>query len=543
MKSVRQARANVLLVDREGRASLRDELASEGYEVECVADAPAALAAVRTRKFDLAVTGLHDATEGPDVRAVELLREADPELEIVVATGVVRSARTVEFLRSGPYQSVRMPNARAELALSVERAVQRSALAGEVALYRASQALLADPSARTLPRRALELAAQLFRASDVRLTLEHSEPVTHRHGAELLSESRARTLAEEARTEQPSQDTGPAGTAIGYRLECSGKALGTLVVARQEPFTSLDVQRGSVFAGQLALSLENARLYGELGAKVEELVRTRERLVHAEKLSLAGRLAAAVAHEVNNPLSSVLMNLDAVRHYADDVRALADAVDRAVGWLDARPDADARSVAGQLAAAFGATHGVDALARDIRAVVDETAAGIGRVAELVAGFRRLSDPEPASARQPVDVHHVLEELRELAERQGLRVEIESELGACTVVASRVDLRAALVGLASFLSRSTRGATSLTVVRVIVGRERRTIVLEAGGRRLTADERARIFDPRVELEVETGALRLNLELAHAYQRLARNHAELRLAPGDAVGFEIAFGESG
>jgi two-component system NtrC family sensor kinase len=58
-------------------------------------------------------------------------------------------------------------------------------------------------------------------------------------------------------------------------------------------------------AGSVAIALENARLYTELSDFARELEKSQAQLVQAEKLAAMGRLAASIAHEINNPLQAI----------------------------------------------------------------------------------------------------------------------------------------------------------------------------------------------------------------------------------------------
>lgn len=57
---------------------------------------------------------------------------------------------------------------------------------------------------------------------------------------------------------------------------------------------------------QIGVTIENANLYEGLKEAYEELRKTQEQLIRTEKLVSLGKLAATIAHEINNPLSVIL---------------------------------------------------------------------------------------------------------------------------------------------------------------------------------------------------------------------------------------------
>jgi signal transduction histidine kinase len=60
-----------------------------------------------------------------------------------------------------------------------------------------------------------------------------------------------------------------------------------------------------IFAPQIAVAIENARLYSSLQERMAELQNSRALLGRAEKLSFLGNLAARLAHEIKNPLTAI----------------------------------------------------------------------------------------------------------------------------------------------------------------------------------------------------------------------------------------------
>ena len=71
-------------------------------------------------------------------------------------------------------------------------------------------------------------------------------------------------------------------------------------------FATEELRLAEGIALQGALAIENARLYEGVKQQMAELKQTQAQLVQSTKLAAIGELAANIAHEINNPLTTVL---------------------------------------------------------------------------------------------------------------------------------------------------------------------------------------------------------------------------------------------
>ena len=89
------------------------------------------------------------------------------------------------------------------------------------------------------------------------------------------------------------------GYEVAYLLRREERTVGLMLVdAAQEALTTDARAVLEVLAGQVAIAIEDCQL-------VEENVRLEHRLAQGERLAALGQMAATVAHEVKNPLSSI----------------------------------------------------------------------------------------------------------------------------------------------------------------------------------------------------------------------------------------------
>jgi two-component system NtrC family sensor kinase len=94
----------------------------------------------------------------------------------------------------------------------------------------------------------------------------------------------------------------------GVPLIFKGSVIGTLIVLddrAEKSFGSEDVALLELLAPQAAISIRNARLYQELEMRMQAQQLAEARLIRSARLAAVGEMAAGVAHELNNPLTTV----------------------------------------------------------------------------------------------------------------------------------------------------------------------------------------------------------------------------------------------
>jgi signal transduction histidine kinase len=95
---------------------------------------------------------------------------------------------------------------------------------------------------------------------------------------------------------------------VGVPLNYKGALIGTLTVVdhrKGRQFSGGDVHLLELLAAQISISIRNARLFQELGERIKAQRAAEGRIVETARLAAIGELAASIAHELNNPLTTI----------------------------------------------------------------------------------------------------------------------------------------------------------------------------------------------------------------------------------------------
>ena len=186
----------------------------------------------------------------------------------------------------------------------------------------------------------------------------------------------------------------------------------------RKPFNSEEIKQ---FANALSNSWNTEREREILAARLEtvnaELADMNQNLqqkvkeqtallIQSEKMSSLGVLAAGVAHEINNPISFVHGNLDAIRKYSASVKKLLQKYGRLEESALQGPDPVIQSLLKEIQE-FKTRHKIDFILEDIVSLADESLDGTRRVRDIVKelrGFSHIGDAAP----QPTDVNAAIE---------------------------------------------------------------------------------------------------------------------------------------
>lgn len=112
-----------------------------------------------------------------------------------------------------------------------------------------------------------------------------------------------------------------------------GITMGLLSVYKiDRVFSKTEVEILESFSYQVTSALDNSRVYADLQKSYQQLQLAQEKMVHAARLSAIGEMAAGVAHQINNPLMTIIADSHLLlKHVEPDssIQESAEAISRA----------------------------------------------------------------------------------------------------------------------------------------------------------------------------------------------------------------------
>ncbi len=151
-----------------------------------------------------------------------------------------------------------------------------------------------------------------------------------------------------------------------------------------------------------------------LEQRVREQVKTIEkaqiRLYENEKLASVGRLAAGIAHEINNPIGFIRSNLNTISSYLESLKKIGAVVESGAST--------------QAIQAAWKEEDMAFLQQDLREILDESISGTSRIAGIVKDLKGFSRVDQA-AYESTDINDIIRQVCHVAAAE---VDGKAEIG-------------------------------------------------------------------------------------------------------------------
>jgi signal transduction histidine kinase len=260
-----------------------------------------------------------------------------------------------------------------------------------------------------------------------------------------------------------------------------------------------------------ALAAANA----ELGERLAELKRTQEQLIVADRRVSIGRLAAGVAHEINNPLAFIEANL---RFAAEELPALAEK------------------------AGSGAPAAVATVA-EVAEAIAESRQGAERVRHIVRGLKSFARTDE-DRRETLDLAGPLRAALDMSAHEVKhRARLEVELAAAPrVQGNEVRLSQVFLNLVMNAAQAIPEGKEGGLVRVTLGTDARGWALatvQDNGSGIAPEHLSRIFDPFFTTKPVGVGTGLGLSISQGIVLAFGGELSVESAPGAGATFRVAF----
>jgi signal transduction histidine kinase len=266
--------------------------------------------------------------------------------------------------------------------------------------------------------------------------------------------------------------------------------------AVQHRFTPDELRLAEGIALQGALAIENSRLYEGVKQQMAELKQTQAQLVQSTKLAAIGELAANIAHEINNPLTTVL------------------------GF--------ASFIAERLPAE-------DPMREELGLIQEEASRARDIVRDLLQ-FSRQRDFMP----EPADLNAVLEQVVAMVRRQGaLSTLTVNEVYGADLPMVEMDvprIKQVFLNIINNAVYAMKDGGTLAIRTTVAG-DKVHVAFQDNGPGIPADILGRIFDPFFTTKPEVSGTGLGLSVSLGIVQSHGGAVDVQSAPGKGSTFTI------
>jgi two-component system NtrC family sensor kinase len=238
--------------------------------------------------------------------------------------------------------------------------------------------------------------------------------------------------------------------------------------------------------------------------KSEELSEAQNELIHVERIASLGKLSSSVAHEINNPLSGILVYNKLIYK--------------------------------QLNSAEFNHPKKDSILKNLKLIETETK----RCGDIVRGLLDFSRKDREDF-EPVNLHHILDETYRLMIHSIKIADIsfKTDFSAVNdrVICSPNQIKQACVALVVNATEAVHEQGEIVIRTTNPDKEHVTIMVTDNGTGISKENLPHIFEPFFSTKRDTSGIGLGLSIVHGIVENHKGRIEVKSEPGQGTSIEI------
>jgi signal transduction histidine kinase len=268
----------------------------------------------------------------------------------------------------------------------------------------------------------------------------------------------------------------------------------------------------------------------ELARKKTEMEQLQTQVLHAEKMASLGRMAAGVAHELNNPAGFIYSNIEQLKQYIARLESCLSDYDK----LTLPPDIMARI------SEIKKENDYDNIVADLGSILSDCCIGAERICDVVRNLRLFSSLDEAAVKRVDLIEGIESTVRLLSEYY--------RSGAITLIRDygeipQVDCYAAQLNqvwmnlLANAAQAIGTGSGEVMVMTRCEGKTV-TVSIKDSGPGMSPDQQKKIFDPFFTTKPVGEGTGLGLSISHGIIERHGGSITVASAPGMGTTFTVS-----